>query len=279
MINIYFEQNNELEKFLCLLQADADPLFSCEHSDDRVVTIHLERAEENGLAAVARAVAQFILHVMEDRLLLSIISGTFYYNDEEEQQQILQLAHSFLEGERHDYRSGNPHGQSRETLIMDALVPFLKDGLSFSLASFVTFRLKPYIELLSHYVELAIDEYKLEQEYQTFVQLLRDYVAVRETKWSVVHLVHRPPEFFFFDEQFRHVPKTELKQWIDRKLVNQPMYIDSTVLAPLVSLAPKTIYVYTDEPDDGMLQTLQNVFQERLRFCPSQAFQQSLSVE
>jgi putative sporulation protein YtxC len=147
-------------------------------------------------------------------------------------------------------------------------LPFLKDGLSFSIVSFVTFRLKRYIERLHHYVELAIDEYKLEQEYQNFVQMLRDYVSEREAKWSVVHLVHHSPDFLFFDEQLRQVTKQELKQWIDRNLtVNQPMYIDSSVLAPLVSIAPHTIYLYTEHADDGMVQTIQNVFQERIRFC------------
>lgn len=274
MIKIYFEQSNDVEKFARLFEAIADPLFSCEHDGDRVVTIHIdERADGMVSTGIARAIAQFILRFVEDRLLLSIISGTFYFKAEEEQQQILQLAHSFLEGERHDYRSGKQPMDSRETLIMNALLPFLKDGLSFSMASFITFRLKSYIGLLHYYVELAIDEYKLEQEYQNFVQMLRDYVAEREAKWPVVHIVHRSREFLFFDEQFRHVAKPELKQWIDRNLtVNQPMYIDSSVLAPLVSLAPQTIYVYTDEPDDGMIQTIQNVFQERLRFCPVHAF-------
>ncbi|MBB5324527.1 putative sporulation protein YtxC [Anoxybacillus tepidamans] len=269
MIEIYFEQINDAEKFAHLLNEIADPFFCCEHNGDCLVTIYIhEQADYVISACIAPAIKKFILRFVEDRLLLSIISGTFYFKDKEEQQQILQLAHSFLEGERYDYRKGKQPVGSRETLIMNAVVSFLKDGLSFSIGSFVTFRLKAYIERLHHYVELAIDEYKLEQEYQNFVQMLRDYVAEREANWPVVHLVHRSPDFLFFDEQFRQVTNQELKQWIDRNLsVSQPMYIDSSVLAPLVSIAPHTIYLYTEHADDGMVQTIQNVFQERLRFC------------
>jgi putative sporulation protein YtxC len=273
LIEICFEQANDAEKFLELLsekqdQEGAVPLFELERGG-RTVSINIcGRSEEVISSYVAPALRDFIVRFVEDRLLLSMISDTFYFKNEEEQQQILQLAHSFLEGERYDYRSGKQPPAARETLVMGALLPFLKDGLSFSFASFVTFRLKRYIDRLRHYVELAIDEYKLEQEYQNFVQMLRDYVAAREAKWETVHLVHRSPHFLFFDEQFRHVPKSELKQWIDRNLsVSQPMYIDSSVLAPLVSIAPRTIYLYTAHRDEGMVQTIQNIFQERLCFC------------
>lgn len=60
---------------------------------------------------------------------------------------------------------------------------------------------------------------------------------------------------------------------IDRNLIiSQPMYIDSSILAPLVSIAPNIIYLYTDDIDDGMIQTIQNVFQERIFLCSQSDF-------
>ena len=129
------------------------------------------------------------------------------------------------------------------------------------------------MERLQHYVELAIDEYKLEQEYQNFVQMLRDCVASKQPKLSVIHLVHQPPSFLFFDEKLCEITAGELKQLIDRNLIiSQPMYIDSSLLAPLVSISPNIIYLYTDHEDDGMIQTIQNVFQERIRLCRQSDF-------
>ncbi|KHF28789.1 YtxC-like family protein [Anoxybacillus sp. BCO1] len=104
----------------------------------------------------------------------------------------------------------------------------------------MTFRLKPYYDRLMHYVELAIDEYKLEQEYQSFVQLLREIVVSRQPQMSILHLVYENETFQFFDDQFFHLSPQQLKQFIDRRLmVSQPMYIDTSVLAPLVSIAPE----------------------------------------
>lgn len=54
----------------------------------------------------------------------------------------------------------------------------------------MTFRLGKYYERLKGYVEAAIDEYKMEQEYQTFIQSLRDYVTRKEPVLDHVRIVH-----------------------------------------------------------------------------------------
>jgi putative sporulation protein YtxC len=270
LIEIYFEQVHDAEKLFNILNEykdRAEQQLQLTYDGEKRITIHInKKAAEMIRILIIPAITKFIVRFIEDRWLLSIISNLFYYKDEEEQQQILQLAHSFIDGERYDYRQGKQSVIPRETLIENALLEFLEDDVSFLFESFLKFRLKEYSERLLHYIELAIDEYKLEQEYQNFIQTLRDCLALRESKLSVIHLFHNESTFTFYDEYFCEIPTNELKRSIDRTLiVNQPMYIDSSVLAPLVSIAPETIYLYTNRSDDGMVQTIQNIFQERLK--------------
>jgi putative sporulation protein YtxC len=277
LIEIYFAQSTDAEKLLTVLKVYNEPSLRFTYDGDKRIIIHIDEKEEIEAIQniVIPAMTQFMLRFIEDRLLLSIISNDFYFKDVEEQQQILQLAHSFIDGERHDYRKGKQQAESREHFIEQALTEFLSAHISFSFESFLYFRLKKYKEKLLHYVELAIDEYKLEQEYQNFIQTLRDCLASRPAKCSVVHLLHRESTFTFYDEYFCEISAKELRNLIDRTLiVNQPMYIDSSVLAPLVSIAPKAIYLYTRNSDDGMVQTIQNIFQERLNLCDFDLFLQ-----
>ncbi|RAK21280.1 putative sporulation protein YtxC [Anoxybacillus vitaminiphilus] len=278
MIEIYFEQTTDAEKLFAVFTAyKNEPSLCFTYDGDKRITIHIDKkAMEMIQTTVIPAMTQFMFRFIEDRLLLSIISNDFYYKNVEEQQQILQLAHSFIDGERYDYRNGKQQAESRETFIKQALTEFLSDDISFSFESFLYFRLKNYKERLLHYVELAIDEYKLEQEYQNFIQTLRDCLVSRPAKLSIIHLLHQESTFTFYDEYFCEISAKELRKLIDRTLiVNQPMYIDSSVLAPLVSIAPKTIYLYTGNSDDGMVQTIQNLFQERLKLYDLDFFLQS----
>ena len=89
--------------------------------------------------------------------------------------QILQLAHSIMEGELEGLPL-NKDDTPREHYIIQELQAICLEENVFSIRSFMTFRLAKYYERLRSYVEAAIDEYKMEQEYQTFIQSLRDYV-------------------------------------------------------------------------------------------------------
>lgn len=168
--------------------------------------------------------------------MLSVIEGDYYFLDRDEQQQILQLAHSIMEGEL----EGLPLNQDdtpREHFINQELQAICLEENVLSIRSFMTFRLGKYYQRLRGYVEAAIDEYKMEQEYQTFIQSLRDYVTSKEPMLDHVHIVH---DDHFVLWELKYISEREQKKYIDRRFVREhPMYIDSRLLAPLVSIAPK----------------------------------------
>lgn len=56
---------------------------------------------------------------------------------------------------------------------------------------------------------------------------------------------------------------------VDRRLLfNHPVYIDSAVIAPLLSIAPNEILLYTDSEEKAIIRTLLNIFEERLKILP-----------
>lgn len=128
---------------------------------------------------------------------------------------------------------------SREALLTKELETIsLQQGI-FSIGSFMTFRLSEYDRRLKNYVEVSIEEYKMEQEYQNFIQSLRDYVMAKEPKLEKVHVVHQDRLMIW---EFRYASERDQKQYIDRQFVREhPMYIDSQLIAPLVSIAPKRL--------------------------------------
>ncbi|MFD2213705.1 putative sporulation protein YtxC [Metabacillus endolithicus] len=214
---------------------------------------------------------QFIINHKEHLIMLKMIKENYYFSEEEEQQQIIHIAHSIMEGQREEI----PRVQeisSREQMISDALEQFLRPDLYFSFSSFQKFRLHKYIDSLREYVEIAIEEYKMEQEYQSFVQSLRDYLAKKESKLSKLQIVF-DQECLVYDQDKQLMTEHQLKKYIDKDFVYQhPMYIDKQLLAPLVSIAPDWLMLYTNNSFEGMVQTIQNIFEERVTIYPLENF-------
>ena len=77
----------------------------------------------------------------------------------------------------------------------------------------------------------------------------------------------------FYNQQFAEMKRSELFRSIDRKLlVNHPVYVDSGSIAPLLSIAPDTIYLYTDDSHQPLVRTIINLFEERVKVNPVTAF-------
>ena len=98
------------------------------------------------------------------------------------------MAHEILKGRR----KGVAQDLTRnafESYIKSSLNNWLCDPLSFSFSSYIRFRLRTYREMVAKLAEVAIDEYKMEQEYQMFIETLRQQVSSRKSRLSCVHLI------------------------------------------------------------------------------------------
>ena len=204
-----------------------------------------------------------VIETKEEIWLLDIISNIFFYSEVDEQLQIMQMAKSILSGERLDVPSATKLFDT-DQIIHDAFSNFLTRDCKFCYESFLTFRLKIYMDKLIDCVELAIDEYQLEQEYQNLVESFRYYLKIQESKIQTVHVVINHT-FTFYDETRQLINEEKLEEALDREIIfEQGIPINEMAVSPLVSLAPKKIFLYCDDLENGVVQTIQNIFQERV---------------
>lgn len=208
----------------------------------------------------------FYAFFMEDRLwqgLEQAVTQRYHFTEREEIEAIMEIAGSIIEGEK--LAGDNEEMDAARLLIAESLKPVITAGLSFSFESFVTFRLKPLLDSAVRYAEKAIDEYKLEQEYQSFQAALRDCLQRQKPKLDRLYVRHEGSSMTFYDPDRRRLSHRELQGMIDKKLFSGTlMYLDSTALAPLISIAPSHLTIYTDEAEDGLIQTIIRLFEERI---------------
>jgi putative sporulation protein YtxC len=235
------------------------------HIEDRyIVKILTESISSEMLNKVKTIFYDFITTIKRDDWFRDIIKNHYLFQDEEEQQQIMEIIYSIIEGQRKDLAVFIKANDQDLSFIEAAVNQIFQENVSFSLDSLLRFRLRPYFQILEEYVEIAIDEYKMEQEYQMFIQMLRDFLVNREPKMDILHVLF-DEEIIFYNEHFTEIKRGELIRMIDRKLlVNHPVYVDSASIAPLLSIAPTSIFIYTNDPDAPLLRTIKNIFEERV---------------
>jgi putative sporulation protein YtxC len=249
-----------------ILHDEDSHIVQCSDKDGSISMENNEWVQE-----VKKALLQFIITIKLNDWLRHILSDHYHYRDEEEQQQIIEIVHSVLDGKLEELTVFLPKMDIKEHLAM-RVNDWFQEKTIFFFDSFVTFRLGSFMNELKKYVELSLDEYKMEQEYQMFIQTLREFLLDREPKMEQLHLL-LSDVITFFDDCFVEIKRGELAKMVDRKLlINHPVYIDSVTIAPLLSIAPKQIYIYSDDPDQPIIRTIRNIFEERLISRPLSAF-------
>lgn len=275
MIEIIFQSSTDARNFHEHLSEQLQSFCQSDNNilhfeDQHIVRVSAENSG-NVLSTVKTAFFQFIVNQKQDDWFKRILMEHYYYEDEGEQQQILEIIHSILEGNREDLAAFVSGLDVKENL-KSAIDQLFQDHISFSFDSFVKFRMRPLMNEMTKYVEVSIDEYKMEQEYQMFIHTLRDFLSGRQPKIDTIHVL-MDEGVYFYDEQLREIKRGELLRMIDRKLLsNHPVYVDSGTIAPLLSIAPSAIYLYSDDFDQPLVRTIRNIFEERLQLSSLTAF-------
>lgn len=269
MISILFKDDNDAELLYDQFSVAGEGESLRVNKEDQHVVIDCQ-GKESEFLLISSILTDLVVTVNEEELLLEQISQVFYFDDQDEQEQILSIAKSILQGEKPDL-PGLDELSPRRQLVMDAFCGFIADGMTFDYESFIRFRLKSYKQCLQHYVEMAIDEYKLEQDYQSFVENLRTMLDQRNPLLETIHLVFKR-QFALYDQRHRRVDETAVHSHLDPVLkYRRGMDMEPSILVTLIGIAPKTLFLYTDDVDTGMIQTIQNVFQERVVICPARS--------
>jgi putative sporulation protein YtxC len=240
-----------------------------------IVQILEDNSTNHYLERVKKAFYEFIINIKRDDWFRKILKDHYFYDDYEEQQQIMDIIYSVLEGERKDL-AAFLNETNEEPRIKEAVEQIFQENISLSFDSFTKFRLKSYLLDLEGYVKISIDEYKMEQEYQMFVHTLREFLLNQKPKMNILHLLF-DEEITFYNENFEEIKRGDLVRMIDRKLLfNHPVYVDSVSIAPLLSIAPITIILYTENPEEPLVRTIKNIFEERVTIKPFQAIREML---
>lgn len=275
MIEIIFQKKqdawNLYQHLLARLASWPETCSILLNEDRNRVQIPTQLYIDGMLQEIKRSFYDFIILTKREEWFRTILAEAYLFTEVEEQDQIIEIIYSVLEGDREEL-APFMEGVAENGHIEKAVNEIFNEKISFSFDSFVKFRLKAYVEQLSQWVEIAIDEYKMEQEYQVFVHTLRNFLADRKPQLAHLYLVI-DENMSFYDQYFIEMKRSELFKAIDRKLlVNHPVYVDSGTIAPLLSIAPKNIYLYTDDAQQPLVRTIINIFEERVQISPISAF-------
>lgn len=232
--------------------------------------IHVELSQDQHFW---KDVIQALIHVFIlfrlPKLARNILKENYYYENEDEINHIIPILQSIMK---------NPlsYGTQTERKTVQQFYAILEENLkNESYISFPSYFEQREWEFYPDLVDItgyAIDEWKREEDYQEYVHILRNYIKNKESKLNRLFITY-DQDFQLYQDNGKHLSHQDLKTL----LVNETLhFIDLFALdfqmSAIISIAPMEIHLFTNNPFDPKIVTLQNLYQENAFLYPIKKF-------
>jgi len=231
-------------------------------------------SDEDALALfknyIADVLSDLIMCKWQKSMLVDIIRENYYYFGEEERRAIFQNALHYLE----DFDSIDENSVLRirkKRLILSKLKEFLSNCNQIVIEGFIRFRLKEYIRELQEAADKAVDDFLMDREYKEFIQLLKYFVDIQDSRTDVVNVVMKANGVFkLFDGENKVINSAYLEGFI-MDLIESEINYEDLLISALITIAPREIVFHTAraEVPATTLETIKNIFSHRVRVCRS----------
>ncbi|NHM26098.1 putative sporulation protein YtxC [Desulfofundulus sp. TPOSR] len=216
---------------------------------------------------IARSLSDLILGQWQQLLLKDMIRENYYYFNEEERQNIFKYALGHL-----GYGKGGQKAVYQRLFknkVMDRILDFLRQNNQIIVEGFIRFRLKDYVEELEQAVERAVDDFLMEREYQEFIQLLKYFVEIQESRVELVHVLRLPGGAFRLLDDQKQVLRVDYLENLFMDLTDREINYEDMLISTLITLAPKHIVIHNKDSGqkNTVMETINLVFWGRVREC------------
>ncbi|MDR5568243.1 putative sporulation protein YtxC [Paenibacillus larvae] len=223
---------------------------------------------------IAQALAEHIVMEEEKHLVKAFITEGLKKLPSANLEMIHDFCIELLNGEGESAELGKKEGVAysssfrRQQKLADAVETYLQENRRLHVEGFMRFRLNDYMNDLREVVEYAFEEYRMEQQYQEFIALLKYFVYIQETKIQAVHLIHKGGhEFTILDEQLKPIHTGTTETSITLEMIEKDMNFEDMIVSTLITVSPENIYIHTREPELTIIKTIMQIYEDRTTLC------------
>lgn len=209
---------------------------------------------------IASVLTNIIINFYENYILKSILVSNYFYFSDLEKKQIMDYCTELLV-------SSPKEEVARKNIVFSACLDYSKKNKSMILDGFVSFRLKKYWNVLEKIVDMAVDKFVLEREYNEFISLLKLYIDSKESSTLICHLVYNEQESILLDSDKNCIDTSS--NIFDAKYLSDISFSSNDyALNALLNLLPEKLYVHlVNNVEDEFITTLKLIFGNRVKIC------------
>lgn len=209
------------------------------------------------LNKISTLLAYLVIDFYEPSIIQNLINTNYFYFSTEEKKDIFNLCLTNI-----DFKTS----LSIINIISEAFYEYFSCNKYVILDGFVNFKLKNYIKELDTVVDMCVNKFIIDREYNEFVSLLKAYIQTTPSNIDAVHLIYKNQNSILLDN-LKNVIQYNDKLINSKYLSDISFSSNDYALNSLLTLLPKKLYIHLIDAEDDFISTLKRIFDDRVYIC------------
>lgn len=198
--------------------------------------------------------AYIVTDFYEPVIIQKFINSNYFYFTTEEKRKIYNICLTNI-----DFSSSI----IMVNIITNEFFEFFQENKYVILDGFVNFKLKEYLKELDSLVDMCVNKFIIEREYNEFIMLLKDYIQNTPSNTKELHLVYKNEKSVLLDENMNPIE-------INKNAIPQQYLSDITFssndlnLNAILTLLPEKLFIHSEQKEDDFINTLKMIFENRV---------------
>ena len=209
---------------------------------------------------IASIITNCIIEFYQNKLLKRIIEYNYFYFTATEKKQILEIANDFI---NEDVITSDDNFFSIYYVVLE----YIKTNKSIVLDGFVNFRLQNYMKNLDYIIDISVNKFLIEKEYNEFVSIIKLYISMTPFNSVLIHLIYYNGEAILLDSE-KNIISSQDDIFKAKYLSDITFSSNDYALNTLLNLTPKKIIIHlVNCQEDEFIKTIKLIFENRYEIC------------
>lgn len=264
LIKFLDEQKQKVGNITINLQEQGEITFFSINIDDAMVINNLNKfSYEKIKYCIALAICNLIIDWTKEKYIKKIISENYYFLDQIEKDKICEISIA----EFNQLLDSQNFSKVKYTIIKKIL-EYLDSNYQFNFEGFITFRLKEYTKEITNIIDCSANNYFLEREYYEFINLLKYFLNIQNSKEELVHIFPLNNHYSIMNDKLIEVQDEVFN--LLQKNFKLNLSKEDILISRIISISPQNVIFHASKSNPQhaeIINLIKLIFNERLTIC------------
>lgn len=209
------------------------------------------------LNKISTLLSYCVIDFYEPVFIKNLINTNYFYFSTEDKKQIYNLCLTNV-----DFSNSI----AMLNIISNAFCDYFSDNKYVILDGFVHFKLGEYVKILDSIVDMCVNKFIIDREYNEFISLLKTYIQTTPSSADIIHLIYKNHDSILLDSSKQLIKFND--ELINKKYLSDISFSSNDfALNTLLTLLPRKLYIHLIDEEDDFIDTLKLIFDNRVFIC------------